>query len=317
MSKSDSSNYLQGLKSLKQDERNLIGSVFTIPLLDDLEGWLYNYFYSLPTPTVPVADLIGNPSFYRREFKDGKYQLSEKEVIFFNNGGILKELDGLFGNVHSDVRNFHLRYGNDYPFELVKTYAHCIFWLKGHSKVSPFKKGKIENVNLNWNSILSFVKKRTDELILELDWRISRLNPNNYHNYTPSDQELKMYFEAIIVRGFRLINERTFKKNFDQIYKLLVPTFFHKNTTAEELDKLFRGKLQIFPSPLIWVGNTNALSYFLRQLHNQHKLSKNTYFRIAESLIADEGGKLFENLKNNKSIPKNDAEKIDKIIALF
>ncbi|WP_421808690.1 hypothetical protein [Flagellimonas sp.] len=318
MSTFNSSNYLEGLKSLELDERNLLSSLFAIPLLDNLEGWLYNYFYKLQTPIIPGSkDFIGNPPFYKREFLDDKYLLSKEEVVFFNNGEILKELDKLYGNFHSKLRNIHLEYGNNCAFELLKTYAHCVYWLKDYSHISPFMKGKIENVNLDWSPILSFVKKHTDELISELDWRMNRLNPNNYRNYNPSDQELKMYFKAITVKGFKLIDEQKFKSNFEQIYNLLVPTFFYRDTTVEELDKLFRGNSQLFPSPVVWVGNTNTLSYFLRKLHDKHKLSKNTFFKTAEKLIAGKDGKLFENLKNSRSHPKNDAEKIDSIIDLF
>lgn len=302
----------------QEDRSELNACLFMVPGLKDVEGWVYNYFYDMVEPIIAgKEDVFGNPPFYKRQFVDDTYHLSGPEITFFNSREILGELGKKYADFHLKTREIYLKYSQSHAFELIQVYAQCIYWLKGNLDASPYQLGKIKNSNLDWNPMLSFVKKNTEEIISELDWRMNRLNPNNYHNYSPSDDELREYFAAIISKTFNLRDENLFKANFKKIYDLLVPEFFDEKTTVEDLNRMFSGKLQIFAGPIVWRGNVNTLSYFLRQLHTEGKLTKNTFFKIAEKTIADEDGKLFENLKNNKSHPKNDADKIESIVALF
>ncbi|WP_157365035.1 hypothetical protein [Arenibacter algicola] len=298
-------------------ENQLLGSLFTIPSVFFFEGWLFNYFLTQSAPSIMgISDRFGNPPFYKRKIVDEVYTLTKEEISFVNNDKLAKEIDYLFERFHLELRKSHLFFVNKNDFDLVHTYARCIYYLKGSLEVSPYKEGRIIAPSLDWNSLLMRVKRSTTELIAELDWRISRLNPNNYLVCNLTDEELKTFFDAILANTFRLYDSKSFVANFDKISQKLIPNYFHKDTTAEDLFKLFKGGLQIFANPLIWVGATNSLSYFLRQLNAKEKLLKHTYFQTAEKLLSNNNGELFSGLKNNKSVPANAIE-IDAIVDLF
>ncbi|WP_418499710.1 hypothetical protein [Flagellimonas sp.] len=300
----------------KESERHFLGHLFVIPNIEFIEGWLYGIFKKRYNQSLNYIDQSGKHHYHENEFKKKTYELSGDEESFINEGGLENDINELFNSFHFCLRKYHLFFKNRNDLDLVKSFYRCIYYLNGHDSFSIYKEGEVIENNLNWNVLLNPIKRNTDELIKELDWRINRLNPNNYHNYNPNDKELERYFDFIVHETIKLYSKKSFDLNVGEIHKELVPLFFHENTSVEDLHLLFSGKSEILSSPLVWVSNANSLSYFLRKLHENNKLMKSNYFQIAEKLIADEQLSLFKSLKNNRSIPNN-ASDLDKIVELF
>lgn len=300
----------------KESENHFLGELFKIPSFKFIECWLYSSFKKRHNQSKNYIDQFGNLHYHENEFKKKTYILSEEEESFINNGGLDNEINELFNRFHYSLRKYHLFFSNRNDLDLVKSFYRCIYYLKGNDEFTRYKEGTIIENNLNWNVLLNLFKRNTDELIRELDWRIQRLNPKNYHNYNPKDKELERYFDLIVHETIKLYSRESFDINIGEIHKSLVPLFFQENTSVEDLHILFSGKPEILGSPLIWVSNKNSLSYFLRKLHENDKLMKINYFQVAEKLIVDREGKAFKKLKNNRSMPNN-ASDLDKIVTLF
>ncbi len=294
-----------------KSENRFLASLFALPKTKSLDGFLYYKFSSQIEGYALAHD--------RREFLDTNnltYELSLQEEEELNNGKFENLIKTIYNNFHAFLREFFISKNNFHDIELIKTFAKAIYFLKDHDKYYGYNEGRVISQSLNRNHFLSIIKRHTNELISELEWRINRLNPHNYTNFNSNDKECKMFFDSIITKGLILINKKKYRNNFEDIYNGLVPRFFSEETNTEEFSKIFSGKVEIFIDTIKWNGNTNSLSYFLRQLYKKHKLSNNKYFLFAEKNIVNQEGQNYSKLKDNKSIP-NDATEIDSIVDLF
>lgn len=292
-------------------EHKLLGSLFAIPKMKSLNGFLYQHFlYQIQ------GNMINHPRKVYLDINNSTYSLSLEEGDKLNDGDFNNLIKTSFSKFHEDLREYYMDNVNKHDVEMIKTFAKAIYFLKDHDKYYGYNEGKVISENLNRNYFLSIIKSFTNELISEFEWRINRLNPHNYYNYNLDDKETKKYFALIISKGIVLLNEENFIKNINEIYKKLIPKYLSEETTIEEFSKLFSGNNKIFVRHFIWIAQSNSLHYFLKELKDNSKLANKQIYKKAEELFVDVNDQKYDNLKDNHSIP-NDAIELDKIIKLF
>jgi len=94
--------------------------------------------------------------------------------------------------------------------------------------------------------------------------------------------------------------------------------FIHKNTTPGAFKKVFSGK-QI-NTPIVWTGNPTEFSYFIKLLHNIHKLIvnlKQEQWKIATECFIKEEGSKFKNNVRKLDRPAKTGDKLDKAVSLL
>jgi hypothetical protein len=229
------------------DENSLLSSLFALPKMANVDGFLYSYFKS----QIERSNGMPDERRERLDIVNHTYNLTNKEVQNLNNGKFEYILKNPYNNFHNLLREFFTRNHNFYDIEMIKTFSKAIYFLKDLDKYNGYNQGKIANSDLNRNHFLSAIKRFTKELISELEWRINRLDPLNYKTYNPTDEELKMYFDSILTKGLILRNWERFTENFESIYASLVPKYFSHQTSKEDLKKMFSNRNEIFIDNII------------------------------------------------------------------
>ena len=299
------------------EETEILNMLWNIPTVKYLDGWIYKHYES-KSINWSYAMINGDydPKLYSNDFDTSTYKLKQVEIDYLNNGGFEEEMQKIFNSFHSDLRRFHLHFSNNADFAMLATYTKAIYYLKESHDYSPFSELYISAPDLNRNGLLTTLHNYIKELVCELEWRMSRLNPYNHYNFHMNDEELTMYYNSIFYRGFRLNDPSNFRKNYTEIVERLKPVFIDVNTSTNEISKLFSGRKVVFSSLIKWIAPKNALKYFLNELVNQQKISDTNIYVIASNIFIDKDGNKITELKGARSMPKT-AKQIDELVELF
>jgi hypothetical protein len=115
---------------------------------------------------------------------------------------------------------------------------------------------------------------------------------------------------------------RDFHKNSDKLNDLCDSLkkfgFIDSTTTATNFKKIFSGRE--FTTPIIWTGNRSEFSYFIKLIHNKHKLVinlKQDQWKVAVQCFIKTNGSKFHSSDRKLQRPSKTGDLLDKAVALL
>ncbi|MCB0463363.1 MAG: hypothetical protein KDC81_11725 [Flavobacteriaceae bacterium] len=289
----------------------ILNRLHGLPKENSLEGFIF--FMMTRDINNPLLD-IDKQIRYDKESK--KYALSIEEAERLNSGEFENWIKNAYFGFSDDLKEFFLNCVGHNDFNLLDTFYMAIHFLMKEDDKFAFNEGLVTSNLLDRSYCLSVIRKYKNELIAELEWRIKRINPNNHYSYYPNNAEIVGYYNAIYLKGFKLLNHARFVENTKAVYDLLTVKLIHPATSIETFAKLFSGNSELFVEKVVWTGGINELNYFLKGI--KQKLTTGKIYVIANRLFVNENGKEFgsETIKNNRDTP-NSYDYLDKILCLF
>lgn len=125
--------------------------------------------------------------------------------------------------------------------------------------------------------------------------------------------------EAVSLQSFTY---NDYHKNSDKLTDLCdslkKSAFIHKDTTTSNFKKAFSGKE--INTPIVWTGNPTEFSYFIKLIHNTHKLVANLkqdQWKVAVECFVKSDGEKFKNSVRKLDRPAKTGDKLDKAVALL
>lgn len=136
---------------------------------------------------------------------------------------------------------------------------------------------------------------------------------------TTQDEPKTKIVEEISLKSFTYIYYHKKSDNLTDLCDSLKKSgFIHKDTTTVNFKKVFSGKE--INTPVVWTGNPTEFSYFIKLLHNTHKLVadlKQEQWKVAIDCFIMKDGTKFKNNVRKLDRPARTGDKLDKAISLL
>lgn len=94
--------------------------------------------------------------------------------------------------------------------------------------------------------------------------------------------------------------------------------FIHQDTKATDFKKIFSGDL--IEKPVVWIGNRSEFAYFIKLIHNTHKLVedlKQDQWKIAIQCFIKDDDSSFEIKDRKLQRPNSTGDKLDRAVKLL
>lgn len=94
--------------------------------------------------------------------------------------------------------------------------------------------------------------------------------------------------------------------------------FIHQDTKATDFKKIFSG--DHIEKPVVWIGNRSEFAYFIKLIHNTHKLVEDLrqdQWKIAIQCFIKENGNLFEIKDRKLQRPNSTGDRLDVAVSLL
>ncbi len=133
---------------------------------------------------------------------------------------------------------------------------------------------------------------------------------------TPKQNEQQ---EEISLQSFTYIHYNTKPDSLTDLCDSLKKSgFIHKDTTTVNFKKVFSGKE--ISTPIVWTGNPTEFSYFIKLIHNTHKVVANLkqdQWKVALECFIKSDGEKFKNGIRKLDRPARTGDKLDKAVSLL
>jgi hypothetical protein len=123
-------------------------------------------------------------------------------------------------------------------------------------------------------------------------------------------------------KNYESFKYKQYNKNPDKLTDLCDSlrkgNFIHQDTKATDFKKLFSGNN--IENPVIWIGNRSEFAYFIKLIHNKHKLVedlKQDQWKIAIQCFVKEGSDSFEIKDRKLQRPNSTGDKLDRAVCLL
>ncbi len=133
------------------------------------------------------------------------------------------------------------------------------------------------------------------------------------------DEPKQEIIEEVSLKSFTYIHYHKKSDNLTDLCDSLKKSgFIHRDTSTVNFKKVFSGKE--INSPVVWTGNPTEFSYFIKLLHNIHKLVvdlKQEQWKVAIHCFIKEDGIKFKNNVRKLDRPARTGDKLDKAVSLL